>query len=280
LAHCFSYYLCRANFIGGDGLNNKVPNYKTKKGWQVNPYKLQEACDFLRIKRPVIIKYSKGKWTAGTHRSKIKNGVYYHGITLSHYLLVNEMNETLWHELVHAMQAEKYSADSGNPITDFFSKAYRPARGPHGVAVWRNKYEVEAREIAAAAAPERMLLDMPDKYGFNILGDQGISCIEFGCEAKGTPYEWPEEKREEHYKMHHGVSIDSPKRNRRTKDQIEKDKIERIKKIESGEITVIGYHIDENNMRVQNCRMCGTSFKQERRRGRPRLECNNCKVEL
>jgi len=255
-------------------MKNKVPEYKSKRGWQINPEKLQEACDFLGIKKAVVVKFSSGRRTAGTHRSKIsKAGIYYHGVTLSHRFEQEFANETLWHELVHCMQAEQI-----DPITDFHS-VYRQAKGPHGVAFFRNKYEVEAREVAAAAAPERMLLIMPDKYGFNVLGSRGFECIEVGCDAKGMGFEWPDDRRAAHHLMHHPDEA-KIKRNRRTKDQIERDALEKRKKIEAGEIVVIGFHIDGDNMRVQNCRMCHLPFKQERKRGRPRLECDNCKVEL
>lgn len=86
---------------------------------------------------------------------------------------------------------------------------------------------------------------MPDKYGFNILGDK-VRCIEEECDAGGFCYEWNEERRKIHFLTHNfQMDGDSP--------------------------VIQGYK------RVDSCRVCGRQFEQERKRGRPRVLCYVCK---
>ena len=90
---------------------------------------------------------------------------------------------------------------------------------------------------------------MPDKYGFNHLVERGLvtlRCID--CDEGGKLYKWPEEKRMLHFLTHYVPDGGS-------------------RAILSGEI------------RTDNCRICGESFEQERKRGRPRVLCYVCKPD-
>lgn len=51
---------------------------------------------------------------------------------------------------------------------------------------------------------------MPDRYGFDELGDE-VACIEQGCDARGPRWQWPEKKRREH-RLSHGTGAGSPTR--------------------------------------------------------------------
>ena len=91
---------------------------------------------------------------------------------------------------------------------------------------------------------------MPDKFGFNHFGQTYgkyvVSCI--NCDqANGPAYYWNERMREIHFLTHTYENKLDP--------------------VLSGEV------------RVDNCRICGNEFKQERKRGRPRVLCYSCKPE-
>jgi hypothetical protein len=94
---------------------------------------------------------------------------------------------------------------------------------------------------------------MPDKYGFDHLIRPGatiLACIEDGCDAKGPQYLWPEQARKDHFLTH------SPEI------------------VPFSDITSTSLR-----MRKDSCRICGESFDQERKRGRPRVLCFVCKPE-
>lgn len=92
---------------------------------------------------------------------------------------------------------------------------------------------------------------MPDKYGFNYLPSSEkveVSCIE--CDIRGPYWDWNEEKREMHYLGHNNVVCSTGE--------------------ETPGISFTG------NLRHGLCRTCKEPFFQERKRGRPRLTCENC----
>ncbi len=89
---------------------------------------------------------------------------------------------------------------------------------------------------------------MPDKYGFNILVDWGrtkVECIEEDCGVGGHLFEWNEDRRKVHFLTHNY------------------DNSPAINGIKRSDL----------------CRICGTEFEQERKRGRPRVLCYLCKPE-
>lgn len=92
---------------------------------------------------------------------------------------------------------------------------------------------------------------MPDKYGFDHLPHYGtitVLCSEKGCDAGGYLWEWKDDKRRMHFLSHSVVGID-----------------------ENNQV------IFSSDSRTDNCRICGESFQQERKRGRPRVLCYVCK---
>lgn len=88
---------------------------------------------------------------------------------------------------------------------------------------------------------------MPDKYNFDDLGNK-YSCIEENCDLKDYKWNLPDEVRKAHFETHNSFVL-----------------------VESQKAEVVG------KMRQMNCRSCGHSFLQIRRRGRPFLECDNCR---
>lgn len=98
---------------------------------------------------------------------------------------------------------------------------------------------------------------MPDKYGFDFWSDRGnvrYQCIEPNCDAKGASWEWPENKRMEHHLAHNPTGAN-------------------ILPEDNPGIMVNGH------LRRMICRSCEEPFFQERKRGRPRLTCDNCVKE-
>jgi len=91
---------------------------------------------------------------------------------------------------------------------------------------------------------------MPDKYGFDHLPNRGVvafKCVEVGCNVGGLSWEWPESRRKIHFLAHNFSSI-------------------------AGESPKFGGPI-----KISICRICGSSFEQEKKRGRPRVQCYVCK---
>lgn len=91
---------------------------------------------------------------------------------------------------------------------------------------------------------------MPDIYGFNHLGDT-FSCIEEKCDFSGFRWQMPEETRHEHFLSHY------------REPQI-------VTNLDGFKYEVQG------DIRIQPCRDCGKEFSQPRRRGRPKLTCEDC----
>jgi hypothetical protein len=86
---------------------------------------------------------------------------------------------------------------------------------------------------------------LPNKLNFNELGNQ-VACID--CDLRDFVWNLPTELQEKHYLEHNSY-------------------------IASNTTTVI----TDRGMMQRICRVCNTPFEQERRRGRPYLECLDCK---
>lgn len=112
-----------------------------KGGWRVSVPAIREALDFLEITQPIEIKLTAGLQRHGAHR--VRNGV--HLITVSTYLAGASASETIWHELTHAAQSEYLGEDA-------FAASYN--QQSRYVGYTANRYEVEAREVAAAMTDE------------------------------------------------------------------------------------------------------------------------------
>lgn len=134
--------------------------------YRVDQAALQEAIDFFDLQLPVRIRYdSRAGDTNGNYRlggcGPIGSEPNYHNIMLKTYLSVEQSNRTLWHELTHAMQAEREARWSGIPVTDRRAQS----AWEHADARGRNRgytdkpIEVEAREHEALA--DTLLLTVP-----------------------------------------------------------------------------------------------------------------------
>lgn len=128
-------------------------------GFTIDRVNLAEAIDLLGIKFPVQIKFnSRNGATLGNHRfvpraGKFKvnpdldtaSGGMVHRIMLKSYLTPDQAGRTLWHELTHAMQAERESASAATMREAFEAWRFCSARG-RGTTYLRKPIEVEARE--------------------------------------------------------------------------------------------------------------------------------------
>ncbi len=97
---------------------------------------------------------------------------------------------------------------------------------------------------------------MPNVHGFDILpdyfGPTKHICIEKDCGYGGFKWEMTEEKMRDHFLTH----FREP---------------ETVVNMQGMEYEIQG------EIRIQPCRNCGKDFSQIRRRGRPKLECDECK---
>ena len=155
-----------------------------RRCWQVDPTAVRAACALLELRRPVRIRYSAGQWTVGCHRWR--GGEHY--ITLSSYATAEGASATLWHELAHAHQVERYA--------DEWLPEYQPG-GKHATSAMRLSSSMLPRawDVAArcfhhhAYAPyrqvhEREAEDLAAAYG----SDYPL------CHLRGTPPPaWPAE---------------------------------------------------------------------------------------
>ena len=110
-------------------------------GWRLDPVQYRAALDFLGIRWPVVIKQtSRVGGQYGAHRLKPQAGRLVHSITVKSYLRAEDAGRTLWHELCHAMQAERVSAgDPSNAVVAWRNTDER-------LGSYRNRpIEVEAR---------------------------------------------------------------------------------------------------------------------------------------
>lgn len=108
--------------------------------FRVNDAALREAIDLFGLRLPVRVRLHA--------RCGITNGSYrfegtYHNIMLKSYRTAQEASETLWHELTHALQAER----AGSVIE--WDRVYAEQRRyPYRV----RPVKIEAREMSATMA--------------------------------------------------------------------------------------------------------------------------------
>lgn len=115
-------------------------------GAKPNMLAIREACAFLDVKLPVKVRVTNHQGGCmGQHRARYDAATrtWSHDILVKSWLTVEQMGETLWHELAHAMQFERDALTrSSDPFTvrRAWHAAYRD-----GTTYRHKPYEVEAR---------------------------------------------------------------------------------------------------------------------------------------
>lgn len=128
-------------------------------GWKLDRAALAEAIALLGLSLPVKIKQTshqggrygahsfrplRGKFFRDPSRDTAAGGMYHH-ITVKSWLSPEQAGRTLWHELTHAMQAERETAQATTMREQFQGWRFCAARG-RGTAYRAKPIEVEARE--------------------------------------------------------------------------------------------------------------------------------------
>lgn len=109
---------------------------RNRRNAEFKPGAVLEAVALLEIQKPVEIKWAGGYSRHGAHRTG--NGK--HVITISTRYDAEAISGTLWHELVHCVQAERFESE------DKFHAAYTAESNRRGYTA--NKFEVEACEVS------------------------------------------------------------------------------------------------------------------------------------
>ena len=126
-----------------------LPSERARAGWVIDRNAIQAAILLLGIEYPVRIRYMRGRYRYGTHYAR-KHPDLHHRITMNQDLPVDQANHTLWHELTHAMQSERFERETRKPHWRFYRDEYRHhgATGTRRYFAGMNPYEVEADSIA------------------------------------------------------------------------------------------------------------------------------------
>ncbi len=131
-----------------------IPDKPAKGAWSIDIEQVAKATQLLGIELPIKIRYQgKGIFTAGTHYIR----PYMHFVALLQTLPLDKANKTLWHELAHAMQAERWSRETGRDICSHYREEYKVASGSWGFSYGGNRLEIEANGIAKAQSHWKLL---------------------------------------------------------------------------------------------------------------------------
>ncbi len=119
-------------------------------GYRLDQRAINEAIDYLGLKLPVRVRFSSRAGSVrGNYRlGRSMAGPNFHNIMLKTYIGAEQASKTLWHELTHAMQAEREILAAGQALTDPAGKLtwqHADARG-RGRSYKNKPIEVEARE--------------------------------------------------------------------------------------------------------------------------------------
>ena len=133
--------------------------------WRLDRAALAEVIDFLGLEMPVTVKQtSRVGAQSGCHNFKPAQGQFYtdperdtacggmtHHITVKDYIGPERASEVIWHELTHAMQAERAAAGLTDPRDQFDAWAACKIKG-----VYRESpIEREARDYERFASEIR-----------------------------------------------------------------------------------------------------------------------------
>lgn len=131
--------------VKGDLLN--VPE---DGGWKLSTANLKEAVTFLGLDWDGRVKQTSpvGNRLGAYSLRRNADGQPYHHITVKKYLTAARAGEVLWHELAHAMQAERSAAAVASSSVDAIMRAWASDDSRDGA--YRNRpVEVEARSYEA-----------------------------------------------------------------------------------------------------------------------------------
>lgn len=130
---------------------------QARAGWYLDQDAILEAIDTLGIKLPVHIRFMTGRYTYGTHRVKHDDTI--HRITVDQNRELKSASHTLWHELVHCMQSERWlEADSRRKLHNWHYDDYKAVDGEWGNRYRGNTYEIEANHIADENADFELMI--------------------------------------------------------------------------------------------------------------------------
>lgn len=129
-------------------LKAEIPPYSARAGWSIDAMLLGEVIESMGLKHKVKIRYSSGRRRTGTHYAKFDmDEGFWHRIVLSQNESAEDANQTLWHELRHAMQAEIYAEQTMTNIRAF-DDVYDEGKGEWGETYKGNVWEIDARRFA------------------------------------------------------------------------------------------------------------------------------------
>lgn len=121
--------------------------------WAVNQAALRRACRELDIRWPVKITRTAHRQRAGRHKLRLATGA----ATPTHYITAGKLegvgraSEILWHELAHAMQAERTAREKGA----LDGLAMLRAWGAHSRAMRFWDYDIRPTEVEARSYEQR-----------------------------------------------------------------------------------------------------------------------------
>jgi hypothetical protein len=120
--------------------------YRAGRGWELDPGAILEAVELLGLRRPVRIRWTAGWRRSGCHRTRAAGASYEHHITVSYLRGAEYASRTLWHELAHAFQTERYV----QKFRDADESEAAAALRFHGSYLRsRRAYEAEAEDYTA-----------------------------------------------------------------------------------------------------------------------------------
>ncbi len=107
-----------------------------------------ESC--LELTLPIKIRFSSARSKHGSYGCKRdEQGNLYHRIILVQKRGLEAANETLWHELTHAHQAEAWAKENNNSPKNWVREAYCKVGGFSGESYRNNPYEIQAGQVAS-----------------------------------------------------------------------------------------------------------------------------------
>ncbi len=125
-------------------------------GWDFDDNKLAEVLAENGIELDVSLRFSSSDSHDGKHSVMKRGDRVFHRIIIVDTLSPEAANETLWHEIRHAIQNEILVRDSGlnwkkdwKKIVKLINDRRAEVSGPRGQTYWLRETEIDARKFAA-----------------------------------------------------------------------------------------------------------------------------------